>query len=121
MNRAEEAALACALAESTTAFLHPNIRAWLWAKIGAGDSADAIRDLLTCYARSNAELPHEMATRVHTWILGYAGSDSEASLRALLSKVRTAAPKTAQPIPADLRRQCKPLVAASRYRRPSRV
>src|SRR5262245_44203711 len=75
MNRAEEASLAWALADSTTEFLNPNTRAWLCAKIGAGEKATAIGDLLACYARSNAELPHELAGRVQAWIRGYAGTE----------------------------------------------
>jgi hypothetical protein len=45
-------------------------RAWLCAKIGAGDQDRAIRDLLTFYANSKVELPYELAGPIRAWIRG---------------------------------------------------
>jgi hypothetical protein len=63
MDRAEEASPPRALAESAAEFVDPNVRAWLWVKIGAGEKATAIRDLLPSSSRSDAELTYDLATR----------------------------------------------------------
>jgi hypothetical protein len=89
MNRADEGALAWALANSATGFLRPGARAWLCAKIGAGEQEGAIRDLLTFYANnSKAELPCELAAPIRAWIRGYVGSDSEPLLRRLYDRIK---------------------------------
>ncbi|MDT5354391.1 MAG: hypothetical protein QOJ56_2923 [Mycobacterium sp.] len=89
MNRADEGALAWALANSATRFLRPGARAWLCAKIGAGEQESAIRDLLTFYANnSKAELPCELAAPIRAWIRGYVGSDSEPLLRRLYDRIK---------------------------------
>jgi hypothetical protein len=91
MNRAEEGTLAWALAKSATGFLRPGARAWLCAKIGAGEQESAIRDLLTLYANSDAELPCELAPPIRAWIRGYVGSDSEPLLRRLYEQITVSA------------------------------
>src|ERR1700694_5510046 len=91
MNRAEEGALAWALAESATRFLRPGARAWICAKIGAGEQESAIRDLLSLYANSDAELPCELAAPIQAWIRGYVGSDSEPLLRHLYDQITVSA------------------------------
>jgi hypothetical protein len=113
MNREEEACLAWALADSTTEFLHPNARAWVCAKIGAGEKATAITDLLTCYASSDAELPDQLAARVHTWIRGYVGTEIEPVLRRLVGRIRVAGavPRTAYRSAAACRRPQWPVRA----------
>jgi hypothetical protein len=88
MNRADEQTLAWALAKSTSALLRPDARAWLCAKIGAGEQEGAITDLLIFYANSNAELPSELAAPIQAWIHGYAGSDSEPILRHLYGRIK---------------------------------
>ena len=88
MNRADEGALAWALANSVTRFLRPGARSWLCAKIGAGDQDRAIRDLLTFYANSKLELPYELAGPIRAWIRGYVGSDSEPLLRRLYDRIK---------------------------------
>ena len=89
MNRADEGALAWALANSATGLLRPGARAWLCAKIGAGEQASAIRDLLTFYANnSKAELPCELAAPIRVWIRGYVGSDSEPPLLRLYDRIK---------------------------------
>jgi hypothetical protein len=89
MNRADEGALAWALANSATGFLRPGARAWLCAKIGAGEQEGAIRDLLSFYANSSkAELPCELAGPIRAWIRGYVGSDSEPLLRRLYDRIK---------------------------------
>jgi hypothetical protein len=93
MNRADEGALAWALANSVTRFLRPGARAWLCAKIGAGDQDRAIRDLLTFYANSKVELPDELAGPIRAWIRGYVGSDSETLLRRLYDQITVCQPQ----------------------------
>lgn len=90
MNRAEESSLAWALADSATAFLRPQARAWLYAKIGAGEQESAIKDLLIGFVRNDAELPAELAALVWAWMRGYLGSDREDGLRALVGRIRVA-------------------------------
>ena len=87
MNRADEEALAWALANSATAFLRPSARTWLCAKIGAGEQRSAIIDLLNFYANGEAELPCELAAPIRAWIRGYVGSDSEPLLRRLYGRI----------------------------------
>jgi hypothetical protein len=88
MNRADEGALAWALANSAAGFLRPGAHAWLCAKIGAGEQEGAIRDLLTFYANSSkTELPRELAGPIQAWIRGYVGSDIEPLLRHLYDRI----------------------------------
>jgi hypothetical protein len=87
MNRADQETLAWALAKSASAFLRPDARAWLCAKIGAGEQEAAITDLLIFYANSNAELSNELAASIRAWIHGYVGSDSEPLLRHLYGRI----------------------------------
>lgn len=91
MNRGDEEALAWVLANSTKAWLPPGPRAWICAKIGAGEQESAIRDVLTFYANSEVALPRELAAPLRTWILGYAGSDSDRILRHLYGRINVAA------------------------------
>ena len=87
MNRTDEGALAWALVDSATAFLKPAVRTWLCAKIGAGERDSVIKDLLTFYANSDAELPWELAAQIRAWIHGYAGSESEPILRHIYDRI----------------------------------
>lgn len=91
MNRADEGDLAWALADSATALLDPVVRAWLCAKIGAGEQESAIRELLILYANGDAELPCELAAPVRAWIDGYAGSDLEPILRHIYGRISVSA------------------------------
>ncbi|MDT5362561.1 MAG: hypothetical protein QOC69_4323 [Mycobacterium sp.] len=91
MNRADEGALAWALAKSAAGFLRPGARAWLCAKIGAGEQENAITDLLSFYANSDAELPSELAAPIRAWIRGYTGSDSEPLLRRFYDQITVSA------------------------------
>ena len=97
MNRAEEVSLAWALTTAASAFVPEPARLWLCAKIGAGEPENAIMDTLAFYARTNSELPVELAVPVRAWIRGYAGSDREPILRRLVAEIRVAAaiPQTA--------------------------
>src|ERR1700761_571354 len=87
MNRTDEGALAWALADSATALLKPADRAWLCAKIGAGEQGSAIRDLLLFYANTHVELPSQLAGPIRAWIQGYVGSDSEPILRQIYDRI----------------------------------
>jgi len=65
----------------------PGGRAWLCAKICAGEQESAIRDPLSFYANSEAELPRELAPPMRAWIRGYVGSESELILRHLYDRI----------------------------------
>ncbi len=93
MNRADEGVLAWALLESATAILQPAHRATLCTKIGAGYRDNAIRDLLACFANTQAELPFELAAPIRKWIQGYAGSDREPILQNVYGRIRVSARK----------------------------
>ncbi|WP_319453120.1 MULTISPECIES: hypothetical protein [unclassified Mycobacterium] len=90
LNYAEEVALAWALAAAAAVYLRPDARAWLCAKIGAGEHVDAIKDVIGLLADSEAELPSELASPLQAWIRGYVGSDIEPELRSLTSRIRFA-------------------------------
>lgn len=88
VNRADESLLAWALANSARRFLDPTAYSWLCAKIGAGEQESAILDLLRWHAASRAELPADVADRLHDWLRGYVGSDREPALRRLVEQVQ---------------------------------
>lgn len=88
MNRSEEASLAWALVDSTRGVLHTHARARLCAKIGAGELASAINDVLVCYASKDIELRSDLATPLQAWVRGYCGTDNEPVLRRLLDCIR---------------------------------
>lgn len=96
MTRVDEGALAWALADSATEILDPVLRAWLCAKIGAGEHDSAIKDVLTFYANADAELPCELAAPIQAWIHGYAGSDSEPILRNIYGRISVSSHPQAQ-------------------------
>jgi hypothetical protein len=74
--------------ESAQQLLSPDARAWLYAKIGTGDFAAAIVDMLHVHERARAELPAALAESVELWLRGYVGSDQEPVLRALVGRIR---------------------------------
>lgn len=115
MNRAEESSLAWALADSAV-FLRADARAWLCAKIGAGDLDSAIRDLLHGFVRHGAELPRELAVELTDWLRGYSGSDFEPALRDLVDRVRISERPVQSPQVASVhRRKVPPLTATRRW------
>jgi hypothetical protein len=118
MNRIDEGDLAWALADSAAALLRPADRTSLCAKIGAGEQASAIVDLLAFYANTQAELPRELAEPVLSWIHGYAGSDSEPALQPIYDRIIVSSAATAQSQPREvtLNRSPRRLIAQrSRY------
>jgi hypothetical protein len=96
VNLVDEGALAWALADAATALLRPADRTKLCMKIGAGQQASAIRDLLTFYANTQAVLPRELAAPILTWIRGYAGTDSEPNLRLTYDRIMRSAAQSAE-------------------------
>jgi hypothetical protein len=122
MNRTDEGALAWDLADSASVFLKPAYRARLCAKIGAGEQDSAIKDLLTFYANTDAELPCELAARVRTWIQGYARSDNEPILRRIYDRISVSATNTAtsQRTQAEIRRSPRRLIT-NRSAHPART
>jgi hypothetical protein len=114
MNRAEEASLAWALVESAV-FLRADARAWVCAKIGAGDLDSSIRDLLDGFGRYGAALPGELVISLMDWLGGYSGSDVEADLRHLVSRVRISATPVKQAAVSTAGRQQARLTATRRW------
>jgi hypothetical protein len=121
MNRTDEGDLAWALADSAAALLKPADRTSLCAKIGAGEQASAIGDLLAFYAETQAEFPRELAEPVLAWIHGYAGSDSEPALRRVYDRIILSAASTAQRQPPEVKLSRSPdRLIAQRSRYPAR-
>jgi hypothetical protein len=112
MNRTDEGDLAWALADSAAAVLKPADRTSLCAKILAGEQESAIRYLLSFYAKTDVELPCQLAAPIRAWIHGYAGTDSEAILRYLYDRISVSATNAAiRPRPeADLHRSPRRLL-----------
>lgn len=113
MNRADEGALAWALADSAMVFLKPADRAQLCAKIGAGEQGSAIKDLLIFYSNTDTELPCELAARIRAWIQGYEGSDSEPILRRMYDRISVSVTNNAsrQRTEVEAHRSRRPLIA----------
>ena len=111
MNRADEGALAWALTDSAAAWLRPADRAWLCAKIVAGDQDSAIRDLLVFYANTDAKLPPELAAPILVWIQGYSGSDCEAILRRIYDRICLSDNASRQPPEPEAHRLTRRLIA----------
>jgi hypothetical protein len=97
MNWADEGVLAWALADSASAHLNAADRTMLCVKIGAGEHASVIRELLTFYAQTGTRLSRELATTIRRWIDGYAGSDSESTLRHTLDQISVSRCASDQP------------------------
>lgn len=114
MNRAEEASLAWALADSAV-FLRADARTWVCAKIGAGDLDGAIGDLLDGFARYGTALPGELVVSLMDWLGGYSGTDGEADLRHLVSRVRISATPLKQTSGRTARRRQVRLTATRRW------
>lgn len=88
MSRADEEQLAWDLVEVTTSVLSAGARAMLFARIGSGDYALAIRSLLEHRGNARCEaLPTALAGRVMTWVSGYEGSGKEAELHRLINRI----------------------------------
>jgi len=68
MNRPDCRALVVGIGQTRLARSYARGRAWLCAKICAGEQESAIRDLLSFYANSEAELPRELAPPMRAWI-----------------------------------------------------
>lgn len=87
MNRARESSFVWALADWAAEYMHPDVRARLCAKIGAGEYDTAITDLLVFYWNEQVELPYELAAPIRAWIRGYAGTEREAVLLRLYDRL----------------------------------
>jgi hypothetical protein len=88
MNRAHDLSFVWALADWAAECMHPDARARLCAKIGAGEYDSAITDLLVFYSNRQVELPYELAAPIRAWIRGYAGTGREAVLLRLHDRLR---------------------------------
>ena len=120
MNRTDEGGLAWALADSAAALLKPADRTSLCAKIGAGEQASAIGDLLAFYAETEAEVPPSWRTGPGQ-DSGYAGTDSEPALRRVYDRIILSAPSTAQRQPPEVKLSRSPdrlIAQRSRYPAP---
>ena len=65
----------------------------------------AIRDLLSFYANSEAELPRELAPPIRAWIRGYVGSDSEPILRHLYDRISMSVTTQGSSQPGEVNRR----------------
>ena len=93
----------------------PGGRAWLCAKICAGEQESAIRDLLSFYANSEAELPRELAPPIRAWIRGYVGSESELILRHLYDRISMSVTNQGSSQPGEVNRhRLTPTLTATR-------
>jgi hypothetical protein len=73
MNRADERALAWALADAAAPYLPREARVRLSMKIGAGELDGAIVDLLTFYGHTETRISLELIAPLDVWIFGYRG------------------------------------------------
>ena len=87
MNRAELNSFTWALADIAKPLLGKETRAWLHARIGAGDLDTAIVELLHGFAQTHSALPIELATQLRAWIAGYSCSEREVSLQRLADQI----------------------------------
>ena len=87
MNRADERALAWALADAAAASLPVEARVQLNIKLGAGELTSAITDLLTFYAGSETPISLELIGALDVWIGGYQGTDVEPVLRRSFDRI----------------------------------
>jgi hypothetical protein len=122
MNRADEGDLAWALADSVNTFLNRADRTRLCTKIGAGEQGSAIREMLSIYANTDAELPCRLAAPVQAWIHGYTGTESEPTLRHIYERINVSASKTStnQQPQGELRHPPGRLIA-KRSQHPARI
>ncbi len=88
MNTGDEVSLAWALVDSADAFKRSDFHPWLCTKIGAGDAAGAILDMLTYCAKTDTQLPVELVASVVAWIDGYAATDAASALWRVISQIR---------------------------------
>jgi hypothetical protein len=87
MNNAREAALAWALTDAAKSLMQSNTRAWVCAKIGAGEFTSAILDLLSMLSRNGTQIPAGLASQLDDWVSGYSGSEAEPALREMVSRI----------------------------------
>lgn len=61
-------------------------------KIGAGEEADAIYDLLRVLANRRVKLPLAVCPPLRDWASGYGGTDGELHVQALMAALRVPEP-----------------------------
>ncbi len=89
MESTAEYDLAWDLAATVDTGLGATDRSTIFAKIGAGDTYDAIGCLLSSAQHLGAELEPDLLKRATTWLDAYAGGDDEPRLRDLLTRLET--------------------------------
>jgi hypothetical protein len=87
MNRADERALAWALADTAGPRLSVEARVRLNMEIGAGELDVAITNLMAFYGRTGTAIPRDLAVALNAWIFGYTGSPAEAHLHQLVNRI----------------------------------
>lgn len=87
MESTAEYDLAWDLATAVDAVLTDADRADVFAKIGAGETYEAIEHLLSCAQALDIALDADLLTRCATWLNAYRGCDAETQLRQLLSRL----------------------------------
>lgn len=88
VNRQSQRDLAWALTDFARALLPKDVRAWVYARIGAGEQESAIRYVLHSCANAGTGLPADLHAQVSTWALGYKGSGVEDELNSLVSRIQ---------------------------------
>lgn len=88
MDRAAEVAFAWALLDSARSFLDESARAWLCAKLGAGETQCVVRELLAGYVSSNTRMPAVLAAALWSWANGFAGSEEQATIHDTIIRIR---------------------------------
>ncbi len=81
--------LAWDLAAAVDPVLSAADRADVFAKIGAGETYDAIELLLSYAQQLGSALGPDLVSRATSWLNAYAGCDEEARLRDLLTSLGT--------------------------------
>lgn len=85
MTTSDEVRFAWALATVTESVLTSQERTWLCVTLGAGDSAQAVEELLTVIADRGIALTDDLVDSAADWLGGFAGTTAEPRLKSLVA------------------------------------
>jgi hypothetical protein len=88
--------LAWALAQAIEPRLDELERNQMYITLGAGETNETIAEFLRIALDRSITLTPEVVADVESWLDGYAGTDEEAELRALIDKLCAAVPPSEQ-------------------------
>lgn len=89
MTTSDEVSFAWALATVTESVLTGRERTWLCVTLGAGDSAQAVEELLTVIADHGIALTDDLLKSAADWLAGFAGTTAEPRLKSLVAGLTT--------------------------------